>query len=87
MTPKRDEVFGILELLTAILAQLRPKDLLLNAQRVSKDWNDTITKSPLLQKILWFRPGSFPDPSWAPRSGPGLWFGISERTCRIMTAA
>ncbi|KAF2652080.1 hypothetical protein K491DRAFT_719266 [Lophiostoma macrostomum CBS 122681] len=83
LTPKRDQVFDMAELLELILIQLRPRDLLLNAQRVSKHWKDMITTSPTLQRILFFRPGSFPDASeW--RLNPFLstpfwpWFVIYE---------
>ena len=63
MTPSSDQALGVLELLEAILESLPPKDVLLNAQRVSKYWNAAITASPTLQQTLFFLPKPSPNTS------------------------
>jgi hypothetical protein len=53
----KDKVWSIPEVVEAIFFELLPRDLLVNAQRVSRDWNNTIKSSPVLQKRLFFQPG------------------------------
>lgn len=43
------------ELLDAIISFLPFGDILFNAQRVCKDWKNTITKSPTIQTKLWLK--------------------------------
>ncbi|KAK4951993.1 hypothetical protein LTR10_009913 [Elasticomyces elasticus] len=50
------QVFDTLELLEAILIFLPIKDILVNANRVCKDWRDTIEGSPRLRHALFFTP-------------------------------
>lgn len=51
-----DNVFGILELLENILLETNIKDLLVNAQRVSKTWYTVIQQSTRLQQGLFMKP-------------------------------
>lgn len=51
----QDTVLSLPELLESILVQLPMRDLV-RVQRVSHAWYDSITKSPTLQKKLFFRP-------------------------------
>jgi hypothetical protein len=51
-----DQFFGITELFEQVLLQLPIKDLLLNAQRVSKAWRNTVKRSTSLQRALFLAP-------------------------------
>lgn len=48
-------VFGIPELLDAILTFLPSRDILIHGQRVCKQWNSAIASSPTIQTKLWRR--------------------------------
>lgn len=49
-------MFNVPELLEAILLGLPIKDILVNSQRVCKQWHATIQSSPQLQKAPFFQP-------------------------------
>jgi len=51
-TPER--AFSIPEILEAILLNIGPQHLLINAQRVNRAWHSTINCSPHLQRLLFF---------------------------------
>ena len=51
-----DQVLALPELLESILLYLPMVDLLLNAQRVARCWEDTIRNSTKLQQALFFSP-------------------------------
>lgn len=51
-------LFYIPEILTAILQNLTPRDLLVSAQRVNRLFHETTTKSPALRQLLYFDPSS-----------------------------
>ncbi|KAI0844963.1 hypothetical protein F5Y00DRAFT_273442 [Daldinia vernicosa] len=53
--PAQERVFEIAELLEKILSSVNKTELLVNMQRVSKQWRDVIKGSPSLQKGLFFR--------------------------------
>jgi hypothetical protein len=54
-TSARDAVLGTAELLEAIIYLLPSRDILANAQRVSRIWKDSITQSPGITKKLWLK--------------------------------
>ncbi|KAI4866727.1 hypothetical protein F4820DRAFT_468617 [Hypoxylon rubiginosum] len=64
MEAVQQRVFGIAELLEQILLNLEARDLLVNAQRVSRTWKATIDRSTVVQKIL-FKLGSSKSPTAA----------------------
>ncbi|RKH10456.1 F-box protein, partial [Corallococcus sp. CA041A] len=47
-------VLHLPEILECILIHLTPRDLLVSAQRVCRDWQSVITRSPELHKHLFF---------------------------------
>ncbi|KJX97023.1 hypothetical protein TI39_contig587g00005 [Zymoseptoria brevis] len=51
-----DDVFAFTHLAVKILLHMRIKDLLVNAQRVSKQWKAIIVNSLRLQQALFFKP-------------------------------
>jgi hypothetical protein len=51
-----ENVFGFPHLAEKILLHMRIKDLLVNAQRVSKQWKAVIDSSTRLQQALFFKP-------------------------------
>ncbi|KAI8966323.1 hypothetical protein F5Y11DRAFT_365899 [Daldinia sp. FL1419] len=48
-------LLNIVELLEQILLELHPKDILVGAQRVCRQWHQVITWSPRIQQLLYFR--------------------------------
>jgi len=62
MTSACDRVFSTPELLEAILIQLTPVNHLLQAQRISRVFHTTITSSPTIQQLLFFRPSTTKNP-------------------------
>jgi hypothetical protein len=56
MTSAIERVFATPELLEAILIQLIPTNQLLRAQLISRLFHTTITTSPKIQQLLFFRP-------------------------------
>jgi hypothetical protein len=62
MTSARERVLSTAELLEAILSQLTPLNNLLHAQLISRCFHTTITSSPTLQQLLFFRPQTSTDP-------------------------
>ncbi|KAF2832166.1 hypothetical protein CC86DRAFT_462525 [Ophiobolus disseminans] len=58
MSCARDRVFSTPELLEAILIQLTPIHHLLQAQRISRLFQQAIKSSPTLQQQLFFRPST-----------------------------
>jgi len=52
LAPER--AFSIPEILEAILLNIEPRHLLVNAQRVNRTWHSTIRCSPPLQRVLFF---------------------------------
>jgi hypothetical protein len=56
MTSAIERVFATPELLEAILIQLTPTNQLLRAQLISRLFHTTITTSPKIQQLLFFRP-------------------------------
>jgi hypothetical protein len=55
-TTVHDTVLDTAELLEAILLHLSSRDILVNAQRVCKNWKQAISDSPSIQTKLWLRP-------------------------------
>lgn len=51
----RKGIFELPELLETIISLLSEREILANAQRVSRVWKDTIARSPKLQRKLWLR--------------------------------
>ncbi|OTB17885.1 hypothetical protein K445DRAFT_20353 [Daldinia sp. EC12] len=60
MASALERVWNVTELLESILSKVDDRDVLVNAQRVSKRWRDVIKASPTTQKALFFRPSSVP---------------------------
>jgi hypothetical protein len=54
----KDRVLETPEILEGILLKLPIRDLLVTAERVSKEWHIIIQSSPAIQEILFFRPRS-----------------------------
>jgi hypothetical protein len=62
MSSACDNVLSTPELLEAILIHVTPLNTLLHAQLVSQYFHKTITSSPKLQQLLFFRPSPSQDP-------------------------
>lgn len=50
-----NDVFNTPELLEAIISLLPMRDILSNAQRVSRSWKNAVAQSPSIQRRLWLR--------------------------------
>ncbi|KAE9382252.1 hypothetical protein N431DRAFT_425683 [Stipitochalara longipes BDJ] len=49
-----ERAFSIPEVLEAILLNIQPRHLLVDAQRVNRTWHSTVKYSPALQRLLFF---------------------------------
>jgi hypothetical protein len=88
------KVFGVFELLEAILLNLPIKDLLF-AQKISKNFNQVIKSSTPLQKALFFQPGNLEDAAvdakihyldTAGRTSPSIRYSLHATTSALPTA-
>ncbi|KAI0836061.1 hypothetical protein F5Y06DRAFT_305653 [Hypoxylon sp. FL0890] len=55
MPTAEEKVFNITELLELILLNVKPRDILVNVQKVSKRWKEVIEGSYKIQQALFFR--------------------------------
>lgn len=55
-TNQHHEIFGIPEILEAILLNIDIRDLLVSAQRICKHWRELVATSPRLQQRLFIAP-------------------------------
>ncbi|KAF2477462.1 uncharacterized protein BDR25DRAFT_390079 [Lindgomyces ingoldianus] len=79
--PASHRVFESLTLFDHILSLVSPQDLLISCLRVSREWNDAISNSLILQQRLFFKPCDYPDPSkvdWDPGVPNSLFYSPNE---------